>query len=186
MTHKIITDLHHIQRTTVAHEVENLAFRTFVTLEVPLSDRPLNALVQETTAAVWQHIDCRECANCCRVRQPVFSRAEATRIAAYLGLTLEDIRARYLQSDADMGKYITRTLPCPFLDGTLCSIYEVRPAVCAQYPHLHRNFRSRLPQVLDNAETCPIVYNVVERLKRVLGFVDSAPTGENPGATPPA
>ena len=86
---------------------------------------------------------------------------------------LEELRARYLTSDAETGKYITQALPCPFLDGNLCSIYEVRPAVCADYPHLYRNFRSRLWQVIDNAETCPIVYNVVERLKKTLDFVES-------------
>jgi hypothetical protein len=42
--------------------------------------------------------------------------------------------------------------------------------VCAGYPHLHRNFRSRLWQTIENAETCPIVFNVLERLKRRLGF----------------
>jgi len=96
---------------------------------------------------------------------------EAQRIAAYLGLTLEEVRARYLTSDAETGKYITQRLPCPFLGGHLCSIYEIRPVVCAGYPHLQRNFRSRLWQVIDNAETCPIVYNVLERLKKSLGFV---------------
>ncbi|MBM3222453.1 MAG: YkgJ family cysteine cluster protein [Candidatus Tectomicrobia bacterium] len=176
MPDEIITDLIQIQRATVAKEDENLAFRTFVKLEVELSDRQLNTLVSDTTAQVWQHVDCRSCANCCRVRQPVFSRAEAERIAAYLGLTLADIRERYLKSDAETGKYITQSLPCPFLDGNLCAIYEVRPAVCANYPHLHRNFRSRLWQAIDNAETCPIVYNVVEHLKTTLGFVP--PAGE--------
>lgn len=173
MPDEIITDLTQIQRATVAKEHENVEFRTFVKLEVELSDRRLNTLVSETTSEVWKHIDCRSCANCCRTRQPVFSRTEAQRIAAYLGLSLEEVRARYLTSDAETGKYITQALPCPFLDGNLCSIYEVRPAVCADYPHLHRNFRSRLWQVIDNAETCPIVYNVVERLKKTLGFVDS-------------
>ena len=45
---------------------------------------------------------------------------------------------------------------------------------CARYttsgPHLHRNFRNRLWQTVDNAETCPIVFNVLERLKTRLGF----------------
>jgi len=172
MPDEIITDLAQIQRATVAREEENTAFRAFVKLEVELSDRRLNTLVDETTSEVWKHIDCRSCANCCRTRQPVFSRAEAERIAAYLGISMEELRARYLTSDAETGKYITQTLPCPFLDGNLCSIYEVRPAVCANYPHLHRNFRSRLWQVIDNAETCPIVYNVVEGLKKTLGFVN--------------
>jgi Fe-S-cluster containining protein len=171
MPDDILTDLTQIQRASLAKEDENTAFRAFVKMEVELSDRRLNTLVNETTSQVWKHIDCRSCANCCRTRQPVFSRVEVQRIAAYLGLTLEEMRTRYLTSDAETGKYITQGLPCPFLDGNLCSIYEVRPAVCAGYPHLHRNFRSRLWQVIDNAETCPIVYNVLERLKKSLGFV---------------
>ena len=74
MPDEIITDLTQIQRATVAKEEENTAFRTFVKLEVELSDRRLNTLVSETTSEVWKHIDCRSCANCCRTRQPVFSR----------------------------------------------------------------------------------------------------------------
>ena len=171
MPDEVITDLTQIHRASVAKEEENLAFRPFVKIALELSDRRLNTVVQETTAEVWQQIDCRACANCCRTQQPVFSRPEVQRIAAYLGLSVEEVRARYLTSDAERGKYITRELPCPFLDGNLCSIYEVRPAVCANYPHLHRNFRSRLWQTIDNAAVCPIVYNVLERLKTSLGFV---------------
>ena len=170
MPDEVITDLVQIQLHAVTNEDENSEFQTFVKLELELSDRRLNTMVRETTSQVWKHIDCRTCANCCRMQHPVFSRTEAQRIATYLGLTLEEVRARYLTSDADTGKYITRELPCPFLDGNLCGVYEVRPAVCADYPHLQRNLRSRLWQVLDNATLCPIVYNVLERLKQSLGF----------------
>jgi Fe-S-cluster containining protein len=83
---------------------------------------------------------------------------------------VEHLRAYHLKSDAASGKYITQALPCPFLDGNLCAIYEVRPAVCADYPHLQKNFRSRLWQVLDNATVGPIVYNVLGRVKKRLGF----------------
>jgi hypothetical protein len=170
MLQQLITDLAIIQRTADAQADENEAFRTFITLDAPLSDRRLNTVVQETTAAVWQHIDCRTCANCCRTLHPVFSRTEVQRIATYLGTTLADLRARYLTPDAQRGKYITRELPCPFLEDNLCTIYAVRPAVCTSYPHLAQNFRSRLQQVIDNAAVCPIVYNVLERLKQQLGF----------------
>jgi Fe-S-cluster containining protein len=170
----VITDLVQIQRNAVAQADENSCFRTFVKLEVELSDRRLNAVVSETTAEVWKHIDCRTCANCCRSQHPTFSRPEVQRIAAYLGLTVEELRTRYLTSDADSGKYITRELPCPFLENNLCAIYDVRPAVCAGYPHLQRNFRSRLWQTIDNAAVCPIVYNVLERLKKHLGFQERA------------
>src|SRR5262249_51047511 len=103
--------------------------------EVELSDRRLNTLVSETTSEVWKHVDCRSCANCCRTRQPVFSRKEAQRIAAYLGISLEELRARYLTSDAENGKYITQSLPCTSLECSRCSMNEVRPAVCADHPN---------------------------------------------------
>jgi uncharacterized protein len=170
MSDDLITDLDYLARIFEAKEPENLAFREFVKVDVELSDRRLNAIVQETTAAVWEHIDCRTCANCCKTRYTLFSRTEIVRIADYLGTTVEDLRTRYLTYDGEEGRYTTQELPCPFLKDNLCTIYEVRPAICVGYPHLHRNFRTRLLKTLDNAETCPIVYNVLERLKRRLGF----------------
>jgi Fe-S-cluster containining protein len=167
-----ITDLAHIQQAAAAKEQENLAFRIFVKADLELSDRRLNAIVQDTTAQVWSGIDCRTCANCCKTQHPLFSRTEAQRIAEYLGLSLQELRERYLTSNAEAGKYMTQQLPCPFLQDNLCTIYPVRPAVCANYPHLHRNLRSRLWQVIDNASHCPIVYNVLERLKVQLRFQD--------------
>ncbi len=175
MDDDLITDLTYIQEASEAKERENAAFREFVRWDVELPDRRLNAIVQQTTEQVWARIDCRACANCCKTRYPTFSRKEAQRIAEYLGMTLEDLRTRYLTFDGEVGKYTTRDLPCPFLSENLCSIYDVRPSVCAGYPHLHRNFRSRLWQISDNAETCPIVYNVLERLKDRLGFRAEGP-----------
>ena len=167
-----VTDLAYIQQAAAAKEQENLAFRMFVKADLELSDRRLNAIVQDTTAQVWSGIDCQTCANCCKTQHPLFSRTEAQRIAEYLGLSLQDLRERYLTSNEEAGKYMTQQLPCPFLQENLCTIYPVRPAVCANYPHLHRNLRRRLWQVIDNAGHCPIVYNVLERLKVELGFQD--------------
>jgi Fe-S-cluster containining protein len=172
---KPVTDLAYIEQTAKAKEQENLDFRAYVRADLDLSDYRLNAIVQQATEAVWAHIDCRTCANCCKTRHPVFSRAEVQRIADYVGITAAELRARYLEVDQESAKYVTRALPCPFLQDNLCSIYEVRPSVCAGYPHLHRNFRNRLWQTLDNAETCPIVFNVLERLKPRLGFRVQSP-----------
>jgi hypothetical protein len=168
-----ITDLPYIEQTSQANEQENLDFRSFVKGDLDLSDYRLHGIVKQATEEVWAHIDCRTCANCCKTRHPVFSRAEVQRIAEYLGITPAELRARYLEVDQEVAKYVTRQLPCPFLQDNLCSIYDVRPSVCAGYPHLHRNFRNRLWQTIDNAETCPIVFNVLERLKGRLGFRDT-------------
>jgi Fe-S-cluster containining protein len=170
MPDDLIVDIPYIEQASQAKEEENLAFRGFVKADLELSDRRLNSLVQQTTQEVWQHIDCRACANCCKTRHPTFNRSELPRIAEYLGLTVAELRAHYLTSDPDIAKYTTRELPCPFLQENLCTIYDVRPSVCSGYPHLHRNFRTRLWQTVDNAATCPIVYHVLERLKRRLGF----------------
>ncbi len=129
-----ITDLTYIEQTAKANEQENLDFRAYVRADLDLSDYRLNAVVQQATQEVWAHIDCRTCANCCKTRHPVFSRAEVQRIAEYLGTTAAELRARYLQVDQEAAKYVTRELPCPFLKDNLCSIYDVRPSVCAGYP----------------------------------------------------
>jgi uncharacterized protein len=169
-----ITDLAYIEQASKDNERENLAFRDYVRADLDLSDYRLHAIVQQATQEVWDRIDCRDCANCCKTRHPLFSRTDVARIAAFLGVTVEELRARYLEVDHEAAKYTTRQLPCPFLQDNLCSIYDVRPSVCAGYPHLHRNFRNRLWQTIDNATTCPIVFNVLERLKRRLGFHDQA------------
>jgi Fe-S-cluster containining protein len=167
-----ITDLVYIEQTAKANEQENLEFRAYVRADLDLSDYRLHGIVRQATQDVWAHIDCRDCANCCKTRHPVFSRAEVQRIAEYLGMTAAELRTHHLEVDQEVAKYVTRQLPCPFLKDNLCSIYDVRPSVCSGYPHLHRNFRNRLWQTIDNAETCPIVFNVLERLKGRLGFRD--------------
>jgi Fe-S-cluster containining protein len=170
MSDQPIIDLASIACACKAKAAENEAFQRYVKADLELSDYRLNTLVKRTTQEVWAQIDCRTCANCCKTRHPLFSREEIQRIADCVGLTPQELRARYLEYDRDSGRYITRQLPCPFLKDNLCTVYEVRPATCAGYPHLHRNLRSRLSQTIDNAETCPIVFNVLERLKQRLGF----------------
>ena len=71
-----ITDLVYIEQTAKANEQENLEFRTYVRADLDLSDYRLHGIVRQTTQDVWAHIDCRDCANCCKTRHPVFSRAE--------------------------------------------------------------------------------------------------------------
>ena len=63
--------------------------------------------------------------------------------------------------------YVFRQMPCVFLDKeNYCRIYENRPRACREYPHTDRR---RMHQILDltlkNMETCPAVFEIVERLK---------------------
>src|SRR5262245_27114627 len=110
-----ITDLVYIEEMSKTHERENESFRIYVKADIDLSDYRLNGIVRQETKEVWAHIDCRTCANCCKTRHPLFSRAEVQRIADYLGITPAELRARYLEIDHEEAKYSTRQLPRPIL-----------------------------------------------------------------------
>lgn len=76
-----------------------------------------------------------------------------------------------LDEDGD-NPWQTRALPCPFLKDNLCSIYEDRPSDCSEYPYLYKPwFTRRTWAMLDRTYTCPIVYTVIEELKRSLEFL---------------
>ena len=61
--------------------------------------------------------------------------------------------------------------PCQFLDlnTNMCTIYEIRPADCAGFPHLTRK---KMPDYMhvhkQNIEYCPATYKMVEKLKSIL------------------
>ena len=58
-------------------------------------------------------------------------------------------------------------MPCPFLDGdNLCSIYDVRPKACREFPHTDRKKIYQINHLtIKNTLTCPAAYLFVEKLK---------------------
>jgi len=76
----------------------------------------------------------------------------------------------YLERDQD-DFYVLKTAPCSFLDlnDNRCSIYDVRPKACNEYPHTNRRKFIQLTNLtMKNTEICPAVYNIVEALKKKL------------------
>lgn len=128
----------------------------------------------ETTRRVWAGIDCTQCANCCRQVKPEFSDEEVSRLAQRLAMTSQQFIETFLQPSDPLGEkpWTTRTTPCPFLKDNLCSVYEDRPADCSGYPYLYKpEFVFRTLGMLDRAYTCPIVFEVLEDLKKSLRFL---------------
>ena len=66
--------------------------------------------------------------------------------------------------------YVLQTVPCTFLgEDNSCSIYEVRPKACREYPHTNRIKQHQILNLTEkNVEVCPAVYNIVEKLKKKL------------------
>lgn len=110
-------------------------------------------------------IDCTRCARCCKELGPRIEEKDVDRIAKALRMKSTDVITNYFRTDED-GDRVFQSMPCPFLaDDNLCTIYESRPKACREYPHTDRKrFYQIYNLSMKNAETCPIVYEVMEEL----------------------
>lgn len=114
----------------------------------------------------YPRFNCLVCANCCRSISPIITYRDVERMAKALRIKPSAVVEKYLKVDAD-GDFVFLNAPCPFiLPDNYCSIYESRPTACREYPHTDRkNMAQILNITLKNVSVCPIVYNVVERIK---------------------
>lgn len=115
----------------------------------------------------FSNIDCLSCANCCKTTGPLFTHSDISRISKYLGLKSSEFIEKYLREDEDDDLVLQET-PCHFLEeGNFCSIYDIRPKACREYPHTDR---FKMHQILEitrkNVEVCPAVYEITEEIKK--------------------
>ena len=169
MSDPLIREIPLIARYSRHNEAQDMRFRAFLKNELALSNEKLDALVQETTDAVWKQIDCTQCANCCRTLQIVVDSKDVKRLATRLGLSPQQFSRKYMHTDADGVKHLAST-PCVFLGAdNRCTVYEDRPQACHDFPYLHaKDFRQRTFMMIDNCATCPITFNVWQQLKQRL------------------
>jgi uncharacterized protein len=169
-----MADLVQIRKSGEEKEEENIRFRQFLKTRCNLEPDEIDQRVFEITRRVWAGIDCTSCANCCREVKPTFSEEDVGRLSRRLGMERQQFIDTYLEhlEENDENPWQTRTTPCPFLKENLCSVYEDRPADCSGYPYLDRSgFVFRTIGMIDRTFTCPIVYEVLEELKKALGFL---------------
>jgi len=86
----------------------------------------------------------------------------------------DDFAAKYL-TDADPGgekPYKFKETPCTFLGGDgRCQIQDCKPDECADFPYTNRPDRlSCMLGMIGHVEVCPIVYEILERLKVMYRF----------------
>ena len=126
-------------------------------------------LAGELHGKAFQIVDCTRCANCCKTMDVKFSKEDIERIAEHLKMETVEFIETYLEADEEDGPYRSRQKPCRFLgDDDRCSIYDVRPAVCREYPHTDKEgFTFRTMGVASNALVCPAVFWIVEQMKRL-------------------
>ena len=127
-------------------------------------DQKMHQLHEEVFACT----DCLECANCCSTTGPLFTNIDIGRIAKHLRIKPSEFTEKYLRIDEDKD-YVLQQVPCAFLgEDNRCSIYDVRPKACREFPHTDR---IKQYQILDltqkNVTVCPAVYEIVEKFKTI-------------------
>lgn len=128
----------------------------------------MDNFVHDLHYEISDKIDCLLCGNCCRTLGPRLTDKDVERMAKPLRLKPAEVIEKFLRIDED-GDMVFRSMPCPFLgDDNYCAIYENRPKACREYPHTDRKrFYQIYNLSIKNAYTCPIVFEVLENLKKL-------------------
>ncbi|MDR2286389.1 MAG: YkgJ family cysteine cluster protein [Prevotellaceae bacterium] len=154
-----------IKRFAAIHEDENYRFRAFLKRQ---NSAKVDATVLRLNKEITPKIDCTLCGNCCNL-QPVLAEEEIETLAKLENITSEEYMEKYCAEK--FGDIYLYAKPCHYLAKTGCSIYGNRPEECRAFPCTDKKgFTSRLLEMINRYEVCPIVYNLMERLKDEMGF----------------
>ncbi|MGB5237069.1 MAG: YkgJ family cysteine cluster protein [Flavobacteriaceae bacterium] len=129
--------------------------------------KDLDITMQRLHEEEFQRTDCLECANCCKTTGPLLRDSDIIRIAKHLRLKPQAFISKYLRIDED-NDYVLQELPCPFLGAdNYCSIYDVRPKACREYPHTDRKKFHQISDItMKNMPICPAAFRIVEEMKK--------------------
>ena len=166
----MITDLVQIRRIGEKNKPENLKFRRWIK-----SHNFVERQFRHAAEKVQDAIDCRACAECCRVTEVQLAERDVEHLARYLGLRPQKFLEEYTMRNKDQELILRRTEKegCVFLQGNECTVYEARPGNCEKFPHLLRgagSLESRMWEFVDRATYCPIVFNWMEEVKGLTNF----------------
>ncbi len=149
---------------TAKNKQETVSFIKRIKKKKP---KNLDSVVHGLHHEAFASFSCLNCANCCKTIGPRLTGKDIDRLAKQLKMKPSAFLEKYVITDED-GDFVFREHPCPFLlPDNYCMVYENRPKACREYPHTDRK---RFIQVLDlshkNCETCPVVFDVFNELKK--------------------
>lgn len=131
--------------------------------------KDLDRLFEEENDRIFASFDCLSCANCCKTTGPLFTDADITRISRHLGMKEGAFTEQYLRIDEDED-FVLQSVPCSFLGAdNRCSIYDVRPKACREYPHTHQKRQHSILDLTEkNVKICPAAEQIVQNVFRRL------------------
>ncbi len=156
--------LEELPRKAKEKQAENSKFFRKLKKKPP---KNLDYIMMDLHEKEFQKTDCLQCGNCCRTTGPLFTNNDIVRIARHLKVKPQNFIETYLRIDEDQD-YVLQSVPCAFLgEDNFCSIYEVRPKACKEFPHTDRKkFHQISSLTLKNVAICPAAFNIVEEMKK--------------------
>ncbi|HSK11709.1 MAG TPA: YkgJ family cysteine cluster protein [Phnomibacter sp.] len=148
-------------------ETNKKVFRKFIDDLEEAEHKGVKKQARQAEQEVWEEVNCLSCANCCKKMTPTLTGKDRKRIAHYLGMDAKQFKKTYLEHDKEEDDWRMQKQPCVFLDEETnkCSIYAVRPADCAGFPHLTKTpLKSYIYIHKQNIEYCPATYRFVEKM----------------------
>jgi hypothetical protein len=153
-------------------EDENYEFRTFLkcNAEPDELDEQFAALHKE----LFADYDCCKCANCCKSLGILLDEDDIEKMADAIKSKSDFIDLYLTKADPDDEKpYKFKESPCTFLDDDdgHCWTYDCKPKDCEFFPFTDQPDRLQsLYSIIGHAEVCPIVFEILERLKAEYKF----------------
>jgi Fe-S-cluster containining protein len=147
---------------------DNYSFRIYLKNHVDVAE--LDEQFLELHNELFLGYDCSKCRNCCKEYSACFEEEELNSVAAFLEITEAEFKDMYIKEK--FGEYQLNVKPCCFLeaDGG-CKIEACKPSSCRDYPFTNRPERLfSLLSIIESASVCPVVYEMIERLKQIYGF----------------
>ncbi|MFD2824132.1 YkgJ family cysteine cluster protein [Lacinutrix iliipiscaria] len=141
--------------------------KTFFTKLKKKTPKNLDYTMQDLHEEEFERTDCLTCANCCKTTGPLFTDKDIERISKHFKQKPQQFIEQFLRVDEEHD-YVLQSVPCTFLGAdNYCSIYEVRPKACREFPHTDRKkFQQISNLTLKNVAICPAAFNIVEEMKR--------------------
>tara|TARA_B110000459_G_scaffold184050_1_gene213492 strand:- start:917 stop:1399 length:483 start_codon:yes stop_codon:yes gene_type:complete len=155
----------HKQHVVLKHKENQQFFKRLKKVKLKELDKIIHPIHDE----VFSCTDCLKCANCCTTTGPLFTDKDISRIANHLRIKPSVFVGKYLRIDEDKD-YVLKSVPCTFLGrDNHCSIYDVRPKACREFPHTDRIRQGKLLKLTaKNVEVCPAVAEIIDKMKKVL------------------
>lgn len=166
--HSMIVNLRLFKKKVLLHK---RSFKTFLTKLENNPPKKIHQVLDMVDKEVWAEIDCLSCGNCCKKMTPTFSVRDIKRISTHFKMTPQAFKDKWLVYDKKDGDWQNKKQPCQFLNlsNNLCSIYELRPADCAGFPHLtKRNAVDYIHVHKQNIQYCPATFKMVEKMKALV------------------